>query len=165
MNRPTRIHSLSWITWTGSQPFSWGSSHRNKVTLLPLLKCYTSSRIQFVFSTWWTVPSISTGTMKSALLMGWEEKTKHKRHISVTQSDGVVTQLTSRGPTSTTHTTQSTEWQSWEGKRKSVSFPPKQIPPPCPPSLLNLSSNLTHQTTRWQSSGRNWTERADDEVG
>lgn len=34
MNRPPRTHSLSWITWTGSQPVSSGSSYRHRQAAL-----------------------------------------------------------------------------------------------------------------------------------
>lgn len=48
--------------------------HKRSPLPSPLLQTHTHTHTEY--STWCVVPSISTGTMKSALLIGWRENTE-----------------------------------------------------------------------------------------
>lgn len=78
MNRPIRIYTA----YPGLLELDHSHSLQD---LFPLLKENASS-VKRGYDTWWTVPSISTGTMKSALLMGCERK----QCMRVIQADGAV---------------------------------------------------------------------------
>lgn len=93
MNRPTIIHTAYPGLLELDHSHSLQVLHING-TLAPIKPVYCMS-IYCVYNTWWTVPSISTGTIKSALLMGCEKK---QQHINAIQTVGVVPQLLSRGP-------------------------------------------------------------------